>query len=405
MKRYWRELSVTLTLLVFAASSDGEEYAVEGPRHVVIPDLPTERQLGIGHISAARFGEFDLPRQDSGPDPITGFGPPLSSPPIGEVVPCGYEDGSHPAVVCSPVWAHRSGLFAEVMALRARGVEMAYAVPVNGAIVPPPAVPVQVGPTAVADPDVSAGFRVGFTYAFDDCSSVSLNYTRFQSSSTDVVGTTAPLVLRSQVFHPGSANAGSDFLDAFANSDVRFDLVDVDYRSVWVADDLWAVNYLVGARYAGLKQDFSGSYSGTGTTDTLVSNIDFEGGGVRLGLDGMRFARNSGFLVYGKTSASFVAGELRGRYTQSSDVDPIIVDTTWRAGRVLSILEMELGAGWQSRDGHWRFTCGYTMASWGNALPQNQWIQAVQTNSFSGLSNSMNPITFDGLTTRLEYRW
>jgi hypothetical protein len=266
-------------------------------------------------------------------------------------------------------------------------------------------VPVQVGPTAVADPDVSAGFRVGFTYAFDDCSSVSLNYTRFQSSSTDVVGTTAPLVLRSQVFHPGSANAGSDFLDAFANSDVRFDLVDVDYRSVWVADGLWAVNCLVGARYAGLKQDFNGSYSGTGTTNTLVSNIDFEGGGVRLGLDGMRFARNSGFLVYGKTSASFVAGELRGRYTQSSDVDPIIVDTTWRAGRVLSILEMELGAGWQSRDGHWRFTCGYTMASWGNALPQNQWIQAVQTNSFSGLSNSMNPITFDGLTTRLEYRW
>jgi hypothetical protein len=45
------------------------------------------------------------------------------------------------------------------------------------------------------------------------------------------------------------------------------------------------------------------------------------------------------------------------------------------------------------------------MASWGNSLPQNQWIQAVQTNSFSGLSNSMNPITFDGLTTRLEYRW
>jgi len=405
MKCYCRVVFVALTCWVFSTPTYGEEFFTAGLSSVATSVWTTTRQPSFGHHSVSRPGEFNLTREETGAGSILGDGPALSSPPIGEVELCGYEDDYSPVVACSPVWAHRSGVFGEVMALRARGVEMAYAVPINGAIVPPPAVPVQVGPTAVADPDVSAGFRVGLTYAFDDCSSVSLAYNRFQSSSTDAVGTTAPLVLRSQVFHPGTDNAGSDYLDAIAFSDVKFDLVDIDYRSVWVADDLWVINYLVGARYAGLKQDFTGVYSGTGTLDTLVSNMDFEGGGMRVGLDGMRFARNSGFLVYGKTSVSFVAGELRGRYTQSSDVDPIIVDTTWKAGRVLSILEMELGFGWQSRDGRCRLTCGYMMASWGNAVPQGQWIHAVQANNFAGLSDTLNPITFDGINTRFEYRW
>jgi hypothetical protein len=396
MKSYWRVLFVAMTCLAYAGQARCEEFATAGLSYPAWP----EGQLSFGYAAQPqpRPGEFQLVTGEVGLQAITGDGPALEADQIGDVElnACYY---------CPPVWAHRSGMFAEIMLLRARGVEVAYAVPIDGAIVPPPAPPIQVGPTAVADPDFSAGFRVGFTYAFDDCSSVSLTYTRFQSSSTDITGTTAPLVLRSLVFHPGTANAGADFLDAFANLDVKFDLVDVDYRGVWVADDLWVVNYLVGARYAGLKQDFMGVYSGTGTTDTLVSNMNFDGAGMRIGLDGMRFARNSGFLVYGKTSASFVAGELRGRYTQSSDVDPIIVDTTWKAGRVLTILEMELGVGWQSCDSRWRVTCGYMMASWNNAIPQNQWINAVQTNNFAGLSNTLNPITFDGFNTRLEYRW
>ena len=192
---------------------------------------------------------------------------------------------------------------------------------------------------------------------------------------------------------------------ARANSDIKFDLVDADYRAVWAAGDLWVVNYLVGARYAGLKQDFTGVYSGTGTTDTLVSNMNFDGGGIRVGLDAQRFACNSGFMVYGRNSASFVAGEFRGRYTQSSDVDPVIVDTTWRAGRIVSILDMELGAGWQSRCGRWRLSGGYLVAGWFNTIPQNQWIHAVQTNNVAGLSSSVNAITFDGFTARLDYRW
>ena len=306
---------------------------------------------------------------------------------------------------CTPLWAHTNSVFGELLFLRARNAEVAYAVPIDGAIVAPPNSPIQIGPVAVADPDYSTGFRIGGTYALDQCSSLQFTYSRFESNTTSTANTLAPNVLRSVVLHPGTANAGSDFLDATANLDVDFDLVDLDYRAVWAAGDLWAVNYLVGARYANLTQDFNAVYTNTGTTDNLSTNVNFDGGGIRLGLDAQRFAANSGLMLYGKTSASFVAGQFNARYTQGSDVDPVIVDTNWKAGRLVSILDLELGLGWQSACGRWRLTSGYLVSGWFNTVRTNQWINSVQNNNFVGLSDATQVITFDGFTTRLEYRW
>jgi hypothetical protein len=38
-------------------------------------------------------------------------------------------------------------------------------------------------------------------------------------------------------------------------------------------------------------------YTGTGTTDTLATNTNFDGGGIRVGIDVQRFAGNSRFMV------------------------------------------------------------------------------------------------------------
>lgn len=305
-------------------------------------------------------------------------------------------------VCCVPPWIHRTGLFGEVLYLRARDAEVAYVVPVNGAIVPPPGVaPIQVGPVGVVDPDYTTAFRVGGTWACDECSSVVFTYTRFDTTTTDAQTIDAPLVLRPLVLHPGTANAGSDFLDANARLGIDLNLGDVDFRAVWDAGDLWVINYLVGARYARLNQDFDATFDSTGTVDRLLTNLNFDGGGIRVGLDGERHS-GCGAFIYGKATASFVGGEFRGRYQQSSDVDPAIVDTSWKAGRLVSILDLELGAGWQSPCGHWRLTAGYVVSSWFNTVTTDQWIQAVQQNSFTNLGGTM---TFDGLVGRVEYRF
>ena len=101
-------------------------------------------------------------------------------------------------------------------------------------------------------------------------------------------------------------------------------------------------------------------------------------------------------------TANFVPGEFRTRYTQGSNVDPIIVDTAWKAGRIVSILDLEVGAGWQSCCGHVRLTAGYVISSWFNTVNTDEWIQSVRTNNFVGLNDTM---TFDGLTARAEYRF
>jgi Legionella pneumophila major outer membrane protein precursor len=367
-------------------------------------------------------GAMPQGNMNSGPPPVLGQQPPLPQPQLpqpqydwlgrqisyetamaGPEMQIGQAGQYACDDCCLPPWAHRSGVFFEMLFLRARNAEVAYAVPVDGAIIPPAGVaPIQVGSVAVADPDYAAGWRIGATYAMDPCSSVTFSWARFQSSTNDSTSIGAPFVLRSTVLHPGTANAGSDFLDARAVSDVDFDLVDLDYQAVWDSSDLYVINYLIGLRYAHLNQDFTGLFTSTGTLDQLRTNSNFDGAGIRLGLNATRYCCNSGMFVYGRTNASFIAGSARARYTQSSDVDPLIVNTGWRAGRVVTILDLELGAGWQSRCGRWKINAGYLFMGWFNAVPTNQWINSVQQNNFVGLGDTM---TFDGFTARVTYQW
>jgi len=309
-------------------------------------------------------------------------------------------DGCKSECCCPPPWAHRSGVFGEFLFLRPRDAEVAYAVPIDSGIGPPP---VQIGPVAVTDPDNSSGFRAGLSYCLDEYSSVALTYTMFQSSTMDEVNLAGGgPVLRSLVLHPSLPNANSNFLNANAQLDIDFDFIDADYRAVWWSSDRAVVNYLLGLRYTRMDQDFNATFSGAGTTDSMVTDVNFDGAGIRLGLDAERHHACNGLLVYGKASSSFIAGDSRAHYLYGTDMDPVVVDTRWKAGRIISQLELELGVGWQSECGRFRATAGYLMSSWFNTLTTDKWVQAVQTNNYGDLNDTM---TFDGLTFRGEYRF
>lgn len=371
------------------------------PTPTTIPAAWLEAGQGSG---GAQASAMTLSQRASAPLAPVSFADVIVGPDVQTEPESSYEPHATYAgcASCLPPWAHRTGLFGEVLYLRARDAEVAYVVPIDGAIVPPPAVPIQVGPTGVTDPDYSTGYRLGGVWALDHCSSVVLTYTRFETATSDSQAVAAPLVLRSLVFHPSTANAGSDFLDANARLGIDLSLADLDYRAVWDAGDFWAINYLVGARYAHLNQDFAANFTGDGTLDSLATNVNFDGGGIRVGVDGERHAGAYGVFLYGKATANFVGGEFRGRYTQSSNVDPVIVDTSWTAGRLVSILDLELGAGWQSACGRWRLSAGYMVNSWLNVVTTDDWIGSVQTNNFGGLGSTM---TFDGLVGRVEFRF
>ena len=317
--------------------------------------------------------------------------------------PCDGGCGGSCNLCCSmPVWQHRTGLFGEYLYLRPRDAEVAYAVPIDGPIVPPPAAnPIQVGSIGVVDPGYQSGFRAGLQVALTECSSVDVAYTQFSSSASDQIGTDAAQVLRSLVAHPSSASAATDWLDASAQYDIDFELFDVAYRKLLWGGDLHAVNYLVGGRYGKLVQDFRSTFTANGS-ETVMSRIEFEGGGVRLGLDGKRFACSRRLHVYGTGHASFLAGQFESSYAQGQAFDPSVVDTGWEAGRIVSILDLEAGIGWMNTSGSLRVSAGYMVSAWFNTLKVNHLIDAVQQNQFLDMEDTF---TFDGLVVRGELRF
>lgn len=305
---------------------------------------------------------------------------------------------------CPPFWAHRTGMFGEYLFLRARGAEVPFAVPIDDAM---PDNPVQVGPVAIVDPDYSSGFRAGGSWALDQCTSIVATYTWFESHTSHSVGEDAPLVLTSLVTHPGALNTGANYLSASADLNVDFQFADLDYRAIWWLGECSVVNWSVGARYAQLTQDFDSQFTYTGTVDDVASAVNFDGGGIRLGLDGERHQGSHGFLLYGKGALNLIAGEFRASYFQGTDQAPEIVDTAWKAGRLVPILDLELGAGWQSPCGRFRVTAGYVVSMWFNTLTTDSWIRSVGQNNFVGQADaiSYDTLTFDGLTARAEYRF
>ena len=295
---------------------------------------------------------------------------------------------------CGPVWGHRTGSFGEFLYLRPRDAEVVYATEFNGAV--------QVGPVATTDPDFSPGYRAGVVLCLDESTSIVATYSRLGSNTDHMIDVNPTNVLRSPLIHPGSTAAGSNFLTGFASHDVDFDLLDVDYRSVLNCGDLWAWNYVLGARYGRLEQDFQARFTNAGSTEALQTDIDFDGAGLRLGLDVERHACNHGLLAYAKGFVSLLAGDFRATYFEGRDSDTQVVDTSWKVGRVVPILDLEMGAGWQSPCGHFRFTGGYMFSAWFNTLTTDEWIQGVHNNQYIGLSEGL---TFDGLTARAEYRF
>jgi hypothetical protein len=141
-----------------------------------------------------------------------------------------------------------------------------------------------------------------------------------------------------------------------------------------------------------------------------VNNVraesEFDGAGLRLGLEGERYGNTTQFFVYGKGHASLVGGTFRTRYEYGNQSDPSIVDTTWKAGRLVTILDLEAGLGWRNHCDNLRFSIGYLFSSWYNVVKTNEWIHTVQQNNFVDPSDNYRGLmTFDGLTARVEFLW
>jgi hypothetical protein len=301
-------------------------------------------------------------------------------------------------------WEPRWQVFGEFLYLRPRNAGVEYAVPFHGPI-STSVIPLQEGRTAALNPEFEPGFRVGFGRMLDPCTTISASYTHYENDTDDSITTTAPLVIRSLVMHPSSFDAAIDWLDASAHQAIDFDIVDLDYRHEFLGNECSSLSYLLGIRYANLKQRFRSAFS-TSITDNVNTDVNFDGAGFRLGLEGERRGLCCNAFVYAKAAASFLGGEFRGDYLQESTAGGEIVNTNWKEARLVSILECEVGLGWMSPSGRVRVSAGYAVNGWLNVVKTSEFISSVQANKYHGPDKiDGNGLVFDGLVAHLELRW
>lgn len=307
---------------------------------------------------------------------------------------------------CSPWWAHRSLVFGEFLYLSPSDAEVNHAQQQNGT---GGAGTVPYGLISAVDPDFEPGFRTGFAYALSGCSSLGGSYSYFEShTATEVDPPVIPGgggAVESFVHHPG-AQITASVGPVTASYDVDFQLADIEYRALWKGNSRWAINWSVGARYGHLEQDFrqQGVFSG-GSAGVLRTrtNVDFDGGGLRFGVDGERRLGCGGFSIYGRSALSPTSGRFHADYTLTNESTQVLLaNAVWQDDRIITMLDLEAGLSWTGPCGRWKVSSGYVSSYWFNTLTTAEFIDAVQANSYD---NAADTLTFDGFTARIERRW
>jgi hypothetical protein len=304
---------------------------------------------------------------------------------------------------CGPTWVG----FADYLYLRPGNNQVDFAVPRNGAFTDPT---VQSGQVGSVDIGYESGYRVGISRQVDTYASIGFTYSQWRGDSTSEVASPTPdYIVHPMITHIPFTN--DDATDATAHLSMRFDLADFDYRWKFYCTDRYSMTFVGGARYAHLDQQLFARFNPTVNTvdgafpavEDVTSRIEFEGGGVQLGLEAERHSAETGIYVYGHGMASFVAGKARARYNDVTDLfTDFPIDANWKSPRVVSMLDVELGIGWASPGDHIRVGIGYTISAWYNVVKMNDYINSVQANNFVGLGQAL---TFDGLAAHAEFRY
>lgn len=396
---------------VAAASDTGEPSVVESGGDALArePARLAQRVLAdVTDAAEAADGELDInfelpdePRVASRSGPAT-LDLGAMSIADGFIHPNGivHPDGIQGNCANCPAPRRRFGLFAEGLYLRPGGANVVYAIEQTGC--DPTSTPTgQVGETSL---DRDGGLRVGGSMFLRSGAELVATYTWLTNDTQSNVVAQTGTVLASQVTHPSLASCGTNSLSASASQGIDQHLIDLDYRAPICFDCSTEVRYLAGIRYAQFDQGFSaqqmtGVATGLATVGTEVS---FDGLGFRMGLEGLRSSPNSGLFVYGRGVANFLAGEFNARYSQVNQFGGAVpVRMNSEDYRIVSLLEAELGVGWQSRGGRWRLSTGYQVNAWFNALTAGDYIRGVRAGNIDDLRDT---VTFDGLVAQVEWR-
>jgi hypothetical protein len=255
--------------------------------------------------------------------------------------------------------------------------------------------------------DFNPGFRIGGSAKCGPCTQVMMSYTWYESdavSSLDPPTNTSTGAVGSLMHHPGAAlTASAGPVDA--TYELNFQLADLVWRRVFLHQPRYNAGFLCGVEYGHLEQDFSqsgvfgGGLGGEIDTDTGIS---FDGGGIKIGLDGdHQFAHGLG--IYGRATAAALTGRFSSQYSMFNEsTDQMLAMANWKDDRVIGRFEYEVGASCTSMNGCWRVAAGYMFSYWTNTVTTPEFIDAVQADNYTNVGDTLG---FNGLVGRVECRY
>ncbi len=341
-----------------------------------------------------------LPQSELRPLPFDPYESFVDAPP-------NYLGPVYPSTSCPPVRRNRYRGFIEYLYLQPGSVaRTGYAMPVNGPVLPPTTPPVPMGATAFVDPGYSSGVRLGFGIEVDPCRpgdewSLAYSYFKNTTSSSISIDPLDSIVIDSLVIHPSTTAADKVYLDASGNGNVEFHLLDVD-RKTNVTNCGYTLDYILGLRFANMKQHFDSRFVNSTTVEDVDTSIKYDGAGFKLGVNGQLHSTRNGLRIYGRSSATFLAGRFHSSYTQTDSFSGVVVHSTRNDDSIVPVLDLEMGLGWASRNDRWQIQLGYLFNAWYNVIGNENFINSVQ-NAQAG--DVRDTLTFDGLVTRAEFRF
>lgn len=311
---------------------------------------------------------------------------------------CGY-GGCGPTANSPPC---RWVAFGEYLLLRPRGFDVAYAVELDVSNVNLIGTNLT-APVQQVDPTSSSGFRAGVGLNLSPCERFDSTFTHFEGDDFDTFDSTpaGDATSRMQALAV-SQSLTEDWDRSAADFEVDFQLLDFDYRR-----QVCGVEWFAGIRLAWLDQDLVAEYQRDAVGVRLgLSNVEFQGAGLRFGLGKEHRDPCLGWLVYVRGAANFLGGQFDADFQQVFDgaTTPQVseADTSWQADRLVTMFDLEMGFGWEDPCGRWRLTAGYMVNYWLNVVTTDEWLSAVQTSQFDDVSSNVG---FDGLATRAELRF
>jgi hypothetical protein len=243
-----------------------------------------------------------------------------------------------------------------------------------------------------------SAFRIGGGVQLAYGLEVAFYYTYLHAASQSGIVAPDGGTLFATLTHPGTVDQVNS---AFAATSFNYNLYDLEVGKTFKLSDCFGMRLFGGSRSARIDQNFNVLYDGnTANKDFVASQVRFNGGGARLGLEGI-WHPGDGWGLYGRAAASLVLGDFKTHLSEVNNAGTtLLVDVTERFDKVLPVLELGFGVTYQYRG--WRITAGYEYTNWFGLADLPDFVDDFHQGKFT---HRVSDVSIDGLVVRIEYRY